>query len=86
MHTATGMDLSVRMGKRQEGHVPKSIGPAAEMAESQIWETNLTVMLVLSGPNCQQICNAYDINRLFFLIQWSQTESSDYLVVALSFP
>ena len=84
MHTATGMDLmdlSVRMGKRQEGHVPKSIGPAAEMAESQIWETNLTVMLVLSGPNCQQICNAYDINRLFNGVR----QSSDSVVVALSF-
>ena len=85
MKTATGMDLtdlSVRMGNI----VTRSIGPVAEMAESQIWETNLTVMLVLSGPNCQQICNAYDINRLFFLIQWSQTESSDYVMVALSFP
>ena len=64
VHIATGMDLmdlSVRMG-----NIVMIIGPGARMAESQIWETNLTVMLVLSGPNCQQICNAYDINRLFF--------------------
>ena len=81
MNTATGMDLmdwSVGLDI-----LVKSIGPAAKMAESQIWETNLTVMLVLIGPNCQQICNAYDID--FFPIQWSQTESSDSVVVALSF-
>ena len=85
MKTATGMD-SMDLSVRMSNIVTRSIVPVAEMAESQIWETNLTVMLVLSGPNCQQICNAYDINRLFFLIQWSQTESSDYVVVALSFP
>ena len=80
MKTATGMDsmdLSVRMGNI----VTRSIGPVAEMAESQIWETNLTVMLVLIGPNCQQICNAYDINRLFNGVR----QSSDSVVVALCF-
>ena len=47
VHTATGMDLmdlSVRMG-----NIVMIIGPGARMAESQIWETNLTVMLVSIG-------------------------------------
>ena len=47
VHTATGMDLmdlSVRMG-----NIVMIIGPGAKMGESQIWETNLTVMLVSIG-------------------------------------
>ena len=49
VHTVTGMDLmdlSVRMG-----NIVMIIGPGERMAESQIWETNLTVMLVLIGPS-----------------------------------
>ena len=42
----------------------KSIGPAAKMAESQIWETNLTVMLVLIGPSVNKSTVVY----MYFLI------------------
>ena len=64
MHTATGMDLmdlSVRMG-----NIVMIIGPGARMAESRIWETSLTVMLVSIGPSVNKstvFISAYRADR-----------------------